>query len=41
VNLYKEAKEREFVNGICYVTEVSDFEKNAEKLMPFSNYSCK
>lgn len=39
VNLLYEAKNDELVSGICYITDVSNSEKDAEKLIPLNNMS--
>jgi hypothetical protein len=41
VNLLYEAKNDELVSGICYITDVSNSEKDAEKLIPLNNMSSK
>ena len=39
--LYAENKERDFITGICYITDVSHSEKDAEKLLPLNVNSSK
>ena len=41
MNLFPVEKERDLVTGICYITDVSNSEKDAEKLLPLNNDSSK
>jgi len=41
VNLFYEDQERDFITGICYITDVSNYKKNAEKLLPLNDNSSK